>query len=115
MVRTGEICGSHVRRSEVWCHLLLVTGVGDCGGELRVNIGVSQSVGVRDSCSTLPMRGLIPAAGQELSCILWNSKAQKITSLVPVLIRAVESESEGILGGVGVGRNFRWSRSRKEF
>jgi hypothetical protein len=23
--------------------------------------------------------------------------------------------SEGILGGVGVGRNFRWSRSRKEF
>jgi hypothetical protein len=29
--------------------------------------------------------------------------------------RAVESESEGILGGVGVGRNFRWSRSRKEF
>jgi hypothetical protein len=25
----------------------------------------------------------------------------------------VESESEGILGGVG--RNFRWSRSRKEF
>jgi hypothetical protein len=22
----------------------------------------------------------------------------------------VESESEGILGGVGVGRNFRWSR-----
>jgi hypothetical protein len=37
----------------------------------------------------------------------------------------VESESEGILGGVGVGRNFsvesetegifRWSRSRKEF
>jgi hypothetical protein len=25
----------------------------------------------------------------------------------------VESESEGILGGVGVGRNFRWSR--KEF
>jgi hypothetical protein len=31
------------------------------------------------------------------------------------LSRAVESESEGILGGVGVGRNFRWSRSRKEF
>jgi hypothetical protein len=29
--------------------------------------------------------------------------------------RAVESESEGILGGVGVGRNFRWSRSWKEF
>jgi uncharacterized protein (DUF3084 family) len=33
--------------------------------------------------------------------------------------RAVESESnsEGILGGVGVefGRNFRWTRSRKEF
>jgi hypothetical protein len=27
----------------------------------------------------------------------------------------VELESEGILGGVGVGRNFRWSRSRKEF
>jgi hypothetical protein len=37
----------------------------------------------------------------------------------------VESDSEGILGGVGVGRNFeveyesegifRWSRSRKEF
>jgi hypothetical protein len=27
----------------------------------------------------------------------------------------VESESEGILGGVGVGRIFRWSRSRKEF
>jgi hypothetical protein len=27
----------------------------------------------------------------------------------------VESESEGILGGVGIGRNFRWSRSRKEF
>jgi hypothetical protein len=27
----------------------------------------------------------------------------------------VESESEGILGGVGVRRNFRWSRSRKEF
>jgi hypothetical protein len=36
----------------------------------------------------------------------------------------VESQSEGILGGVGaegilggvaVGRNFRWSRSRKEF
>jgi hypothetical protein len=27
----------------------------------------------------------------------------------------VESESEVILGGVGVGRNFRWSRSRKEF
>jgi hypothetical protein len=27
----------------------------------------------------------------------------------------VESESEGILGGVEVGRNFRWSRSRKEF
>jgi hypothetical protein len=27
----------------------------------------------------------------------------------------VESESEGILGGVGVGRNFRRSRSRKEF
>jgi hypothetical protein len=27
----------------------------------------------------------------------------------------VESGSEGILGGVGVGRNFRWSRSRKEF
>jgi hypothetical protein len=25
----------------------------------------------------------------------------------------VESDSEGILGGVGVGRNFRWSR--KEF
>jgi hypothetical protein len=24
-------------------------------------------------------------------------------------------ESEGILGGVGVGRNFEWSRSRKEF
>jgi hypothetical protein len=24
-------------------------------------------------------------------------------------------ESEGILGGVGVGRNFGWSRSRKEF
>jgi hypothetical protein len=31
------------------------------------------------------------------------------------ITRAVESESEGILGGVGVGRNFRWSRSRKEF
>jgi hypothetical protein len=29
--------------------------------------------------------------------------------------RPVESESEGILGGAGVGRNFRWSRSRKEF
>jgi hypothetical protein len=28
---------------------------------------------------------------------------------------AVESESEGILGGVGVGRNFRWSRNGKEF
>jgi hypothetical protein len=27
----------------------------------------------------------------------------------------VESESEGILGGFGVGRNFRWSRSWKEF
>jgi hypothetical protein len=27
----------------------------------------------------------------------------------------VESESEGILGGVGVGRNFRCSRSPKEF
>jgi hypothetical protein len=27
----------------------------------------------------------------------------------------VESESEGILGGVRVGRNFRWSRSRQEF
>jgi hypothetical protein len=27
----------------------------------------------------------------------------------------VESGSEGILGGVGVGRNFRWSRSQKEF
>jgi hypothetical protein len=27
----------------------------------------------------------------------------------------VESESEGILGGVGIGRNFRWSRSRNEF
>jgi hypothetical protein len=27
----------------------------------------------------------------------------------------VESESEGILGGVGVGRNFGWSRGRKEF
>jgi hypothetical protein len=27
----------------------------------------------------------------------------------------VESESEGIFGGVGVGRNFWWSRSRKEF
>jgi hypothetical protein len=27
----------------------------------------------------------------------------------------VESESEGVLGGVGVGRNFRWSRGRKEF
>jgi hypothetical protein len=24
-------------------------------------------------------------------------------------------ESEGILGGVGVGRSLRWSRSRKEF
>jgi hypothetical protein len=24
-------------------------------------------------------------------------------------------ESDGILGGVGVGRTFRWSRSRKEF
>jgi hypothetical protein len=24
-------------------------------------------------------------------------------------------ESEGILGGVGVGRNFTWSWSRKEF
>jgi hypothetical protein len=39
-----------------------------------------------------------------------------------LLTRAVESESEGILAGVGrnlsgvgVGRNFRWSRSRKEF
>jgi hypothetical protein len=30
-----------------------------------------------------------------------------------VCSRAVDSESEGILGGVGVGRNFRWSR--KEF
>jgi hypothetical protein len=27
----------------------------------------------------------------------------------------LESESEGILGGVEVERNFRWSRSRKEF
>jgi hypothetical protein len=27
----------------------------------------------------------------------------------------VESKSEGILGEVAVGRNFRWSRSRKEF
>jgi hypothetical protein len=27
----------------------------------------------------------------------------------------VESEPEGILGRVGVGRTFRWSRSRKEF
>jgi hypothetical protein len=27
----------------------------------------------------------------------------------------VESESEGILGGVGVGTNFRLSRSRSEF
>jgi hypothetical protein len=27
----------------------------------------------------------------------------------------VESELEGILGGVGVGTNFGWSRSRKEF
>jgi hypothetical protein len=27
----------------------------------------------------------------------------------------VESESEGILGGAGVGTNFGWSRSRKEF
>jgi hypothetical protein len=27
----------------------------------------------------------------------------------------LESESEEILGGVGVGRNFRWSQSRKEF
>jgi hypothetical protein len=27
----------------------------------------------------------------------------------------VESESEGILGGVRVGRNFRWSQSWKEF
>jgi hypothetical protein len=27
----------------------------------------------------------------------------------------VESESDGILGGVGVGWNFRWSRSRKDF
>jgi hypothetical protein len=27
----------------------------------------------------------------------------------------VESEPEGILGGVGIGRNFRWSQSRKEF
>jgi hypothetical protein len=27
----------------------------------------------------------------------------------------VESESEGTLGGVGVGRNSKWSRSRKEF
>jgi hypothetical protein len=26
-----------------------------------------------------------------------------------------DSESEGILGGVGVGSNFGWSRSRKEF
>jgi hypothetical protein len=33
------------------------------------------------------------------------------------MTRAVESESEseGILGGVGIGRNFRWSRNRKEF
>jgi hypothetical protein len=28
-------------------------------------------------------------------------------------VEVVESESEGILGGVG--RNLRWSRSRKEF
>jgi hypothetical protein len=27
----------------------------------------------------------------------------------------VESESERILGGVGVGKNFTWSRSRKDF
>jgi hypothetical protein len=27
----------------------------------------------------------------------------------------VESESEGILDGVGIGRNFRCSRSRKKF
>jgi hypothetical protein len=26
-----------------------------------------------------------------------------------------KAESEGILGGVGVGRNFRWGRSRKKF
>jgi hypothetical protein len=32
-----------------------------------------------------------------------------------VCIRAVESESEGIVGGVGVGRNFRCNRSWKEF
>jgi hypothetical protein len=32
-----------------------------------------------------------------------------------VVSRAVESESERVLGGVGVGTNFRWSRSRKEF
>jgi hypothetical protein len=31
------------------------------------------------------------------------------------VVRSRAVESEGILGGVGVGRNFRWSRSRKEF
>jgi hypothetical protein len=31
---------------------------------------------------------------------------------VGVRVMESESESEGILGGVGVGRNFRWSRSR---
>jgi hypothetical protein len=40
---------------------------------------------------------------------------QYTETIMCLVTRAVESESEGILGGVGVGRNFRWSRSRKEF
>jgi hypothetical protein len=30
-------------------------------------------------------------------------------------VGVVQSESEVIIGGVGVGRNYTWSRSRKEF
>jgi hypothetical protein len=47
----------------------------------------------------------------EMSCpTCWGA----LVKVQVLLTRAVESESEGILGGVGVGRNFRWSRSRKE-
>jgi hypothetical protein len=44
-----------------------------------------------------------------------GSESESEGILGGVGVEVVESESEGILGGVGVGRNFRRSRSRKEF
>jgi hypothetical protein len=52
---------------------------------------------------------------QLIPTIVRNDMITLFVVALLVQTRSVESESEGILGGVGVERNFGWIRSRKEF